>query len=279
MKRKMKGEGRMKSLWMFLSAAALLAGCAGAASTPSPTPSPTLPFPTVVAPTGYRPLQAGDVVEGVSIDYQYFVPSLDQPVVVVAVGSGMLQLITPRSDAYPAIVAYAQEIQNLLSKGAAIYAFDENDPKQTDPRALNFDGSKPIEIAYVPLQGKGQKWSVTEGEGQDVFAGYKFIRRKDGGLRFVDAYDARVLSSTMFYTLNIGSGGGLILSARLALLRTILANPQLQRGANVFGNWQPPPSAYDARILKIDPTKEGLQQNVDWVIMTRPGPNPGLLPP
>ncbi len=268
----------MKQSRLLLFSAILLAACAS--PTPSaPAPTPTFASPTVVSPTGYRPLQMGDTVEGVPIDYQYFMPSLDKPVLVVGVGREMLQLVIPRMERSDGLIAYIEEIRSLLRQGMTIYGFDENDLKQKEPRPLTFDGSKPVEIAYVPLKETGQSWGVTEGEGGIVFAAYKFVRRRDGGLRFVDGYDARTLNFTGIYTLNLGTGGGLVLSTRLGLLRTILSDPTLQRGGNVFIGKTIPYTLYDARVIQIDPSKEGLAQNVDWAIMTRPGPNPGLSSP
>jgi len=85
-------------------------------------------------------------------------------------------------------------------------------------------------------------------------------------------------SFTTLLTLN-GGGTGLVYSARLALLRLILSEPMYQRGVDVMAGQAPPTGEYDSRILKLDPTQTGLAQDLDWVLVSRPGPTPGLLTP
>src|SRR5450759_5307323 len=48
----------------------------------------------IVAPSGYRPLQLGDQIEGTQISYQYVLPSLDQPAVDLAFGVNLLHLLS-----------------------------------------------------------------------------------------------------------------------------------------------------------------------------------------
>jgi hypothetical protein len=75
---------------------------------------------------------------------------------------------------------------------------------------------------------------MMEGDDKETQAAYKIVRRKDGGLRFIDAYGLVALNSASnTFTLN-GSGGGLMFSARMALLRLILSNAKYQRGVNAM---------------------------------------------
>jgi hypothetical protein len=243
------------------------------AAVPTPTPAPT---PAIVSATGYRPVQAGDVVEGVKIGYQYILPSQEHPVVVIAFGERLVELVSVKPELSDGLVAYIQE---LVKEPRSIYAFDEADPSQNEPRLLTLAANQPVEIAIIPIAEGPHVWSVTESQDGEVRAAYKLIRRKDGGLRFVDAYDTSALQSfTTMMTLN-GSGAGLVFSSRLALLRLILTDPAYQRGADVMASRPPAVSQYDPRILKIDPSQEGIAQNTNWVLFSRPGPNPGLIAP
>lgn len=254
----------------------LLVAC-GSAPPQSPTPTATVAaLPTIVAPTGYRPLQAGDSVEGAIIDYQYVLPTLAQPVVVVAFGKNILQLINIKPELSDGLVAF---IRDVSKEAKTILAFDETLPNQMEPKPMTWDGNKPVEVVFIPITEGTHSWSLTETQAGEVQAAYKIIRRKDGGLRFVDAYGLVALNSANnMFTLN-GGGTGLVFSSRLALLRLILADAKYQRGENVMASFPPEISQYDSRILKLDPARTGLAMDRDWVLLSRPGPNPGLIGP
>ncbi len=254
----------------------LLAAC-GAPPSPTP-PGPTLTpvyNPTIVAPNGYRPLQHGDEIEGTQIAYQYILPSINQPSVDIAFGVDLLDLISVKPALTDGLVAYARE---LIQQSHTILGFDENDPNQTAPKQLAIDANKPLEVAFIFLPDGTHNWSVTETDKGEVRTAYKLVRRKDGGLRFIDAYDIVTENSMAFPTMN-GSGAGLVYSSRLALLKVILTDPVYQRGENAIAAKPPALSQYDSRILKTDPSQQGLAQDVDWVLIARPGPNPGLISP
>ncbi len=264
----------MKKMSLFLILAGLLAACGGTA-TPAPPPAPTVGQPTAITlQGGYRPIQPGDSVEGAPIGYHYVFPSLDQPVVVIAASPYLLHFVSVKPELAGGLVSYIKE----LAKFQTVYAFDENDPSQTDPKLMSWDASKPVEVVFIPIQEGKHKWSVTDGD-DTVEDAYKIVRRKDGGLRFVDAYGKNALfSAGGMFTIN-GSGVGLMLSSRLALLKMILSDPKYQRGANVMAINPPSLDQYDPRIVKLDPSKEGLGKNRDWLLVSRPGPNPGLQGP
>lgn len=252
--------------------ALLLAACAP--SIPTPPPTGTGPQSSSVYGS-YRPLQKNDVVEGATIDYQYLVPSDGNPVVDLALGQNLLQLVSINPQMTNGLVAFAQDVTRETH---SIYAFDENSPDQPEPKMVKIEANKPLEVAIVKISDGTHYWSVTETQDGNVRAGFKFIRRSDGGLRFVMAYDLVALNN---FTTMVGGGvgGGLVYSARLALLNLFLTDPTYQRGENVLDTHPPDTSKYDPRVLKIDPSKEGLAQNVAWAITTRPGPNPGLPSP
>jgi hypothetical protein len=261
------------SLTLILSA--VTAACR---PTPAPTLVPTaaLPTPTPLPLSAYRPIQNNDLIEGAKIGYQYALPSPDKPVVVIAFGEGMLELVSVKQELAAGLVAYIQE---LAQEPRSIYAFDESDPNQAEPSLLTIQANKPVEIIFVPLPEGQHNWSVTETDQGEIRAAYKLIRRQDGGLRFLDAYGIEAMNSfTTLLTLN-GGGAGLVYSARLALLRLILSEPAYQRGADVMASQPPQLSQYDSRILKLDPSQTGLAQDLDWVLVSRPGPNPGLPTP
>ena len=254
----------------------LLAGCVPPA-TPVPTTTPAgTPLSEIVSPTGYRPLQPGDLVEGATINYHYILPSLEQPVVVVAFGQNLMQLVTVKPELSAGLVAY---VQDLAQEPQSIYAFDEADPAQSEPKLLTWDASKPLEIAFIPIVEGQHNWSVTESQENEIRAAYKLVRRQDCGLRFVDAYDPLSLNSFIIVTTRNGSGAGLVFSARLALLKLILTDATYQRGADVLLTQPPQTGQYDPRILKLDPARTGLDQNLDWALVSRPGPNPGIIAP
>lgn len=255
--------------------AVMLIGLLVACGTPvTPKAVAVLPTPAIVSPSGYRPIQTGDEVEGVTIGYQFILPSIERPVVVIAASAYLLHFITVKAELVDGLVSYIQS----LPKDKSIYAFDENDPKQTEPKLMTWDATKPVEIVFIPLPEDKRSWSVTEGDGA-IEAAYKIIRRKDGGLRVVDAYGKNAIySAGELPTIN-GTGMGLMFSARLALLKMILDDPRYQRGANVMTTFPPDYGQYDARVLVLDPSKEGTFINRDWVLVTRPGPNPGLAAP
>ena len=250
---------------------AILVGC----GTPVPTPAPTdMPRDQLLLPGGYRPVQQNDFVEGAKIGYQYVVPSTDNPVAVIAFSEGLIQLMSIKTELRDGLVAY---LQDIAKEAKPILAFDENDPTQKEPKTMTWDSKKPIEIVFVSIANNSQViWSMRETENAEIRAAYKLIRRKDGGLRFVDGYDLTTVNSfNTMRTLN-GGGTGLGLSARLALLRLILSDATYQRGENIMAIQPPRIEQYDSRILKIDPTQQGLAQDRDWVLVSRPGPSGGI---
>ncbi|MBI4789754.1 MAG: hypothetical protein HY782_22205 [Chloroflexi bacterium] len=250
---------------------ALLAACA------SPVVTPTAPAatPVLISPTGYRPVQTGDVIETLPISYEYVLPSLNDPKVVLAFNFNLLHFVSVKPELSNGLVAYIRD----LPKGKQIYAFDENDPKQTQPKLVSWDATKPVEYVILPLPEGDSNWSVIETDQGEIQTAYKLVRRKDGGLRFIDAYGkSAIYSAGALGTIN-GTGVGLMLSARLALLRTILDDPKYQRGTDVMETNRPDLKQYDPRVLVLDPTKEGIAMNRDWVLFSRPGPNPGLAAP
>ena len=264
-----------KTILLICMIVSLCVACKSPAPTAVPTATPS-PTPSIVSATGYRPVQAGDVVEGVKIGYQYLLPSRERPVVVIAFGEQLLELMSIKPELADGLVAYIQE---LTKESRSIYAFDEADPSQNEPALLTLAANQPVEIVIIPIAEGPHVWSVTENQDGEVRAAYKLIRRKDGGLRFVDAYGTEALHSfTTLVTLN-GGGAGLVFSSRLALLRLILTDPAYQRGADVMASHPPAVSQYDSRILVIDPSQKGLAQDINWVIVSRPGPNPGLIAP
>ena len=270
----------MKRFCFFLGVISMsLSACA--APSPAPVPAETrVGAPTIVAANGYRPIQEGDKLEEGGISYQYVLPSLEQTVVTLAFNVNLLQYVSVKPALTNGALNYFREIQTYLKEGKTILGFDETDPKQTDPKALIFDGTKPVEIAFLPLAEKSRKWNVTEVFEGETYSAYKIVRRTDGGLRFIDAYGTNALHSANDLQTTNGGGSGLIFSARVALLKLILTNPKYQRGVDVFANNPVNSSAYDARIVRIDPTKQGLDQNRDWLLVSRPGPGGGLqLPP
>jgi hypothetical protein len=202
-------------------------------------------------------------------------PSLDKPVVALAFGANMLQLVTVRAELSDGLVAYIRE----LPADKPVLAFDEANPGQTEPQSLKWDASKPVEIVFIPLTEGKHIWSVAETYKNEVQAAYKIVRRKDGGLRFIDVYGVAALQSANMLLPGYQGGVGLMLSARLALLRTILTNEKYQRGENVMETTPPTTEQYDPRILKINPAAIGLAQNEDWVLSARPGPGGGMQAP
>jgi hypothetical protein len=263
-----------KSIWLPVAIlTGLLIACG--APTPTPPPNPIVIVPTIAAPSGYRPPQNGDTIEGATIAYQYILPSLDKPVVVLAFGANLLQLVTVRAELSNGLVAYIRE----LPADKPVLAFDENNPNQTEPQSLKWDASKPVEIIFIPLTEGKHTWSVAETYQNEVQAAYKIVRRKDGGLRFIDAYGIPALQSANTLLPGYQGGVGLMLSARLALLRAILTSEKYQRGENVMESNPPTTEQYDPRILKINPAAIGLAQNEDWVLSARPGPGGGMSAP
>ena len=263
---------------------AVLTACA------SPTPVPVAQTPSAPtlqptsAPGGYRPLEKGNVVEGIVVDYSYILPSAehtnilpssDKPVIQIAMGQNLLQLINMNTQMTTGLVA---SIQELTNEPRNIYAFDENDPSQTQPTMVTIAANKPVEIVIGPMPEGKHNWSVTETQEGSLRAAYKLIRRaSDGGLRYVMAYDLTALNN--FVTLLPGgNGGGLGFSSRLAVLKSLLGDPAYQRGENVLETKPLDVKQYDPRVLTIDPSREGLAQNVAWVLISRPAPNPGQQP-
>ncbi len=105
-----------------------------AACTPSPTAAPAstptaTPQVEIVSPTGYRPLQPGDGVEGATISYHYILPSLERPTVVIALGDSLMQLVSVKPELGAGLVAYIQDIQKSPQ---TLWAFDEANPAQTE---------------------------------------------------------------------------------------------------------------------------------------------------
>ena len=266
----------LKKILLLFMVLVGLAACGTPVPTVSPASSSSNRMPTIVSANGYRPLQVGDVVEGQTIAYQYMVPSVDQPTVVIAFGVNLLQLFSLKPELNNGLVDYLQ----ALGKYKEVLGFNENDPTQSTPKPITWDPTKPIEIAYIYLPDAATHfWSMMEGDDKETYAAYKIVRRKDGGLRFIDAYGLVALNSASnTFTMN-GSGGGLMFSSRLALLRLILSDAKFQRGANVMAANPPDLKEYDPRILKVDPSKTGLLMNLDWVIVSRPGPTGGQVAP
>lgn len=262
-------------LFLIAVSAAMLVAC----GTPLPTAAPTtvveLGQATLAAPNGYRPLQKNDNIEGTQIAYQYIVPSIDQPAIDIAFGVDLLDLITLKANLTNGLTAFAQE---LTKAPHSILGFDENDPFQSQPKPVTIDANKPIEVAFISLTQGTHFWSVTEKDSGEVRAAYKLIRRKDGGLRVLYAYDTITSHSITFATLN-GTGTGLVFSSRLALLKLILTDRAYQQGEDAIALKPPTPDQYDPRILKIDPSQTGLAQDQDWILISRPGPNPGMISP
>jgi hypothetical protein len=262
-------------LFMIAFITAMLVAC----GTPLPTAVPTTAFEfgqeTLAAPNGYRPLQKNDHIEGTQIAYQYLVPSIEQPIVDIAFSVNLLDLLTLKPTLTGGLTAFAQD---LGKSPRSILGFDENDPYQTEPKPVTIDANKPLEIAFISLTEGTHYWSVAETDSGQVRAAYKFIRRKDGGLRVIYAYDTSTLHSIQFATIN-GTGTGLVFSARLALLKLLLTDSAYQHGENAVALKPPTIDQYDPRILKVDPSKEGLAQDLDWVLFSRPGPNPGMIAP
>lgn len=256
----------------WLLGALLAAACAAKPPAPTAEPTATRP-PALVLANGYRPLQSGDEVEGATIDYQYILPSPDNPVVVLAFGQKMLNLVQVNPDMSDGFVAYVEE---LRAKTGSVLAFDEANPSQTTPAAVTFDRTKPVEFAFIPLPEEKRAWSATESSNGETRTGYKIVKRRDGGLRFVDAYDIIVLQSYNQIVTRMGNGTGLGFSARLAQLPQIFSDPAYQFGANAMQNKPPDASKYDPRVLKIDPNLSGIAQNLAWVLYSRNVPTGGI---
>ncbi|MBI5879370.1 MAG: hypothetical protein HZB53_17110 [Chloroflexi bacterium] len=248
----------------------VIAGCGAATPTAAPAPTATA-MPSIVLAGGYRPLQTGDNVEGATIDYQYILPSPDKPTLVIAFGQQMLTLVQVNPEMSDGLVAYMSEV---LAQSGSVLAFDEADPQQDTPKAITFDKTRPVEIAFIPLTEGQHAWSAFESAGGETHTAYKIIRRRDGGLRFVDAYDIVVLQSYNNIITRLGNGTGLGFSARLAQLKMILAGPAYQFGANPMQARPPDITKYDPRVLKVDTNKTGLDMNVAWVLLSRNAPSP-----
>lgn len=266
-------EIKMKKLALYIVLAGALAACTGNA-TPTPAPSTTGQSNEVVLQGGYRPVQQNDTIEGAPIGYNFILPSDDQPVVVIAASPFLLHFVAVKPELTSGLVAYIKELGKLQN----VLMFDENDPNQKDPKVMSWDASKPVEVVYIPIQEGAHNWSVTDGY-DIVEDAYKIVRRKDGGLRFIDAYGRNALFTAGNTATVNGSAVGLMLSSRLALLRMILSDQKYQRGANVLAVIPPSQDQYDPRIVKLDPTKQGMAMNRDWLLVSRPGPNPGLQGP
>lgn len=263
----------MKKITIFLIAVAMLVGCAGNA-TPTIPPSVTGEPSGIVLQGGYRPVQQNDTIEGAPIGYNYIFPSSEQPIVDIAVSPYLLHFVSVKPELSAGLVAYIKE----LGKYQNVLMFDENDPNLNDPKLMSWDASKPVEVIYIPVPEGKHSWSVTDGD-DIVQDAYKIVRRKDGGLRFIDAYGKDALFTAGSTATVNGSGVGLMLSSRLALLRMILADPKYQHGANVLAISPPSLDQYDSRIVKLDLSKQGMAMNRDWLLVSRPGPNPGLQGP
>lgn len=257
---------------VFLVLVALVTACGG--STPT-TVVPTAVAQPSVALGSYRPLEQGDVVEGAKIAYQYRLPPSGQPAIQIAFSENLIQLGNMNPQMTDGVIAFAKE---LTRSPLTLDAFDETDPNQTAPKPTTIPASKPVEMVVLNLSDATHAWSVTETQNGETRSAYKLVRRRDGGLRFILAFDLAAMNSIS--TLLPGGGGaGLVISSRLALLRLIVTDQRYQRGENVLSTFPPDLSQYDPRVLKTDPSKEGLAQNVSWAITTRPGPNPGLQVP
>lgn len=264
----------MNRLICVLSAGIFIVACN---TTPTPTPvgpTPTVAFsPTLMSPSGYRPMQMGDQIEGAPISYQYVLPSLEQPGVTLAFSTNLFQLVLVKPEMTDGLLEYVREIAKST---APVLAYDESTPSQTEPKLMTFDGSKPVELAFIQLVEGTHYWSVTETDENGVQAAYKIVRRRDGGLRFIDAYGIVALHSAAgMFTLN-GGGLGLFFSSRLALLKVIMKEQKYQLGTDVFTKYPVENTVYDKRVMVIDTTRLGPAQNRDWVLVSRPGPDTGL---
>ncbi len=264
----------MKKPALFIILTVALAACTGKTPTQTPQPSAPASATSVILQGGYRPVQQNDTIEDAPIGYNFILPSLDQPVVVIAASPYLLHFIAVKPELTQGLVAYIKE----LGKYQNILMFDENNPNQAEPKLMSWDASKPVEVVYIPVPEGKHVWSVTDGD-DAVEDAYKIVRRKDGGLRFIDAYGKNALFTAGNTATVNGSAVGLMLSSRLALLHLILADPKYQRGANVLAISPPTLDQYDPRIVKLDPTKQGMAMNRDWLLVSRPGPNPGLQGP
>ncbi|MBI5302968.1 MAG: hypothetical protein HY868_12595 [Chloroflexi bacterium] len=252
-----------------------LTACSSTAPTPRDTNATPAPYSTVVLPSGYRPLQQGDAVEGVTIGYQFILPSYEQPIAVIAASPYLLHFVSIKPALRDGLIAYIRE----FPQNKTVLAFDETDPNQNAPKPMTWNTNQPVEIALIPLPEGKHVWSVTEEDENGLQAAYKIVRRKDGGLRFIDAYGKAATFSAAGLNTTNGTGMGLMFSARLALLRMILSDSRYQVGKNVMQDHLPDYSQYDPRILKLDPSKEGIAMNRDWVLVTIPGPNSGMAAP
>ncbi|MBI3913460.1 MAG: hypothetical protein HY327_04640 [Chloroflexi bacterium] len=250
-------------------------------STSAPSVAVTSTFnpaePTLVAPSGYRPVQAGDLVEGMHIGYQYILPSLQTPLVTAAFNENLQSFLFIKPEMNDELIAYFRELGGVARD---IYAFDEDKAGQKEPQPVKIEANKPVEYVIIPLPDDDRAWSVTETQEGQIRTAYKLVRRKDGGLRFVDAYDKVALTAMRaINTTHNGTGAGLLFSSRLALLKLFLTDEKYQRGTDVIVRFPPDVKDYDARILKIDPSQQGLNRNQEWAIVSRPGAIPLGAPP
>jgi hypothetical protein len=175
-------DAAMKKLILFTGVVGILAACT-ANATPTSSPSTLVQSTEVVLPGGYRPVQQNDTIEGAPIGYNFILPSSDQPVVVIAASPYLLHFLSLKPELAAGFVAYVKE----LGKHQNVLMFDENDPNQTVPKVMSWDAGKPVEIVYLPVPDGKHNWSVTDGD-DTVEDAYKIVRRKDGGLRFIDVW-------------------------------------------------------------------------------------------
>lgn len=260
----------MRRLLVVAFALLVLTAC----SQSGPTPIVTGPTPATTATLSstFQALKKGDQVEGAEVDYAYTLPNGTSPVIQVVFGKNMLHLGNINPQMQEGLISFARE---LNSEPQSLLGFDEREPNQSVPRSITLTPGAPVQFVVIKIPDGDRAWSVRETQEGEVRSAYKLIRRGDGGLRFVLAFDISAMNSFSSIAPQ-GAGAGLVYSARLALIKSILTDQRYQQGIDVFAANPPGTDKYDARILKLDPSREAMAQNVDWVIMTRPVPNAGI---
>lgn len=263
---------------LVLTLIIVLTACASTSGQFPATPSPTpLPIPTVTSPNGYRPLQAFDTVAGVTVQYYYIKPSLENPAVVIAFGPSIPELVEIRQGVDRDLTSFIQDTM----KGAAstdglvqTLGFEIDDPLATEPKPIQIDPKRPVEFLFGVLSNNpGVGWSDVEGPAtDDVREAYKLIRRKDGGLLFVDLYHFNTLLQMAGQPTLNGGYVGLTFASRIAALPFILKLPVYQHGTQAIEKNPFDYNRFDPRVLRYDPTQEGIYAVRDWVLFSRPGP-------
>lgn len=256
----------------------LLSACASTSGQFPATPSPTpLPIPTVTSPNGYRPLQTFDTVAGVTVQYYYVKPSLEKPAAVIAFGPTIPELVEIRPGADQDFTSFIQETLTGATGTdgmISILGFDINDASATEPKSIKIDPKRPVEFLFGVLSNNPTGgWSDVEGPAaDDVREAYKLIRRKDGGLLFVDLYHFNTLLQMGGQPTLNGGLIGLTFASRIAALPFIVKMPIYQNGKQAIETNPFDYNRFDPRILRYDPTRQGAEAVRDWVLFSRPGP-------